>query len=124
MRPEPIWFLRPWIGRAAISSQPNPDNSFNKEGIVGKINYGRVVLGGLVAGIVATLLDWFSNAVLMGQLWVDAMKSLNRPMLMTGQVLGGGLLLELVGGIVAVWTYAAIRPRFGAGARTAAYAGL
>jgi hypothetical protein len=26
-------------------------------------------------------------------------------------------------GIVAVWTYAAIRPRFGPGAKTAAYAG-
>ncbi len=33
---------------------------------MGKINYGRVILGGILAGIVATLLDWFSNAVLLG----------------------------------------------------------
>lgn len=92
---------------------------------MGKINYGRVILGGIVAGIVATLLDGFSNIVLLGQLWADAMKSLNRPgPPMSGQAVVGGILLEIIGGIVAVWTYAAIRPRFGAGARTAAYAGL
>jgi len=33
-------------------------------------------------------------------------------------------LLGLVSGIVLIWIYAAIRPRFGAGAKTAAYAGL
>jgi hypothetical protein len=91
---------------------------------MGKINYGRVILGGIVSGIVATLLDWFSNAVLLGHLWDDAMKSLNRPTAFSGTFLGGFIVLELVGGILAVWTYAAIRPRFGAGMRTATYAGL
>ena len=91
---------------------------------MGKINYRRVILGGIVAGIVATLLDWFSNAVLLGHLWDDAMKSLNRPTAFSGTFLGGLIVVELVGGILAVWTYAAIRPRFGAGMRTATYAGL
>jgi hypothetical protein len=91
---------------------------------MGKINYGRVVLGGIVAGIVAMLLDWFSNAILLGQLWANTMKALNRPILLSGPVAFGLFLVEIVGGIAAVWTYAAIRPRFGAGVRTAAYAGL
>ena len=46
---------------------------------MGKINYGRVILGGIVGGIISGFLDWFLNGVLMGKLWKDAMKSLNRP---------------------------------------------
>ena len=91
---------------------------------MGKINYGRVILGGVVSGIVATLLDGFSTVVLMGQLVTETMKSLNRTTSMSGPVVLGAILIEFVGGFAAVWTYAAIRPRFGAGARTAAYAGL
>lgn len=91
---------------------------------MGKINYGRVILGGIVAGIVATMVDWFSQGVLLGPLMSDAMKSLNRPNPPSGPALFGCILLEFVFGIAAVWTYAAIRPRFGAGVRSAAYAGL
>lgn len=91
---------------------------------MGKINYARVILGGVVAGIVATVLDWFSNAVLLHQLLIDNLKALNQPLTLSGSVAFGMILLELIGGIAAIWTYAAIRPRFGAGARTAAYAGL
>jgi len=34
------------------------------------------------------------------------------------------IVLDFVLGILLVWTYAAIRPRFGAGPKTAVYAGL
>ena len=92
---------------------------------MGKINYGRVVLGGIVGGIVAAALEWFFNGVLLGQQWADAMKSLNRPNVFPGMVFIVTLyLLEIFGGILVVWVYAAIRPRFGAGVRTAVYAGL
>jgi hypothetical protein len=91
---------------------------------MGKINYGRVVLGGIAAGLVAGFLDWFLNGVLMGDLWTDAMKSLNRPNAFNGAFLPLLFLLYCVGGILLVWVYAAIRPRFGAGARTAVYTGL
>ena len=93
---------------------------------MGKINYGRVILGGIVGGIVAGTLDWFFNGVLLGQLWTDAMKSLNRPLAFSGPAfLPLGVYLPfIVGGILVVWVYAAIRPRFGAGVRTAVYAGL
>ena len=36
----------------------------------------------------------------------------------------GSSLTGLVGGTVAVWIYVGIRPRFGAGLKTAIYAGL
>lgn len=91
---------------------------------MGKINYGRVILGGIVSGIVALILDWFSQGVLLIQMMTDFGKSINRPAVITGPVFFGLILVEFVGGILAVWTYAAIRPRFGAGARTATYAGL
>jgi hypothetical protein len=91
---------------------------------MGKINYGRVVLGGIVAGLVAGFLDWFLNGVLMGQQWNDAMKSLNRPNAFSGAFLPLLFLVYIVGGILLVWVYAAMRPRFGPGVRTAVYTGL
>ena len=91
---------------------------------MGKINYGRVILGGIVGGIIAGFLDWFLNGVLMGQLWEDAMKSLNRPNAFSGAFLFCLFLTYSIGGILLVWVYAAIRPRFGAGVRTAVYTGL
>lgn len=91
---------------------------------MGKINYGRVIFGGIVAGVIAGFLDWFLNGVLMGQLWEDAMKSLNRANAFSGAFLPILFLVFSIGGIMVVWLYAAIRPRFGPGVRTAVYAGL
>jgi hypothetical protein len=90
---------------------------------MGKINYGRVILGGIVGGLVAGFLDWFFNGVLMSQLWADAAKTLN--LNMNGPAFFFMLFLVFIlGGILMVWVYAAMRPRFGAGVRTAVYAGL
>jgi hypothetical protein len=91
---------------------------------VGKINYSRVILGGIVGGLIAGFLNWFLNGVLMGQLWEDAMKSLNRPNAFSGAFLVCLFLAFSIGGILVVWVYPAIRPRFGPGVRTAVYAGL
>ena len=91
---------------------------------MGKISYLRVILGGMVGGIIAGFIDWFLNGVLMGQMWEDAMKSLNRPNAFSGAFLLCLFLTFSIGGILVVWVYAAIRPRFGAGVRTAVYSGL
>ncbi len=60
----------------------------------------------------------------MGQQWDDAMKSLNRPQAFSGAFLPLLFVLYCIGGILLVWVYAAMRPRFGAGVRTAVYTGL
>jgi len=91
---------------------------------MGKINYSRVILGGIIGGLVAGFLDWFLNGVLVGQHWENAMKSLNRPNAFSGAFLLCLFLVYSIGGILIVWVYAAIRPRFGGGVRTAVYAGL
>jgi hypothetical protein len=90
---------------------------------MGKINIGRVILGGLVAGIVADVLGFLVDGLLLGSIWNDRMQKLNHPALSSTQLIELNLL-GLITGIALVWIYAAIRPRFGAGVKTAIYAGL
>ncbi len=79
-----------------------------------KINWGRVLLGGLLAGAVLFALELVYDAVSTGQLEV-ARKAL-------GQILAYVLTFGV--GLAAVWLYAAARPRFGPGPKTAALAGF
>jgi len=88
-----------------------------------KINIWRVVLGGLVAGVICDVFEAFLNGGLLADAWKGVMASVNRPPLELSQV----LIYDAVGlviGTASVWTYAAIRPRFGAGPKTAVYAAL
>ena len=94
---------------------------------MGQINLVRVVGGGLLAGLIMNISEFVLHAIVLGP---DGEKLLEE-----WQTLGlvgepnpmNLLLLVLVTfalGITAVWTYAAIRPRLGAGVPTAACAGL
>lgn len=90
---------------------------------MGKINLGRVVLGGLLSGLVLNIGEFLLNESILGKRWEDAMKALGRPPIDTGgMVLYVFLLFAL--GVFSVWIYAAIRPRFGSGPMTAVCAGL
>ncbi len=87
----------------------------------------RILIPGLAAGLVLNVIDFVSNMFLLGGrtqndllavnpiLW-DA---LNRPSLIAVFV-----AIDFVLGILLVWLYAAIRPRFGPGPATAIRAGL
>jgi hypothetical protein len=90
---------------------------------MGKINIGRVILGGLVAGIVANILGYLVDGKMLASMWNDGMKRLGQGAVSTNQIILFNLL-GLVCGIALIWIYAAIRPRFGAGVKTAVYAGL
>jgi hypothetical protein len=90
---------------------------------MGKINFGRVILGGIVAGIVADLLGFLVDGLWLGQRWSEGMEALNHPEFSSSMWIGFDIL-GIVSGIVAIWIYAAIRPRLGAGLKTAIYAGL
>ena len=90
---------------------------------MGKINLGRVILGGIIAGIVADVLSFLVDGVLLASRWNDGMKRLGQGDLSTNQLILFNLL-GIVCGIALIWIYAAIRPRFGAGVKTAIYAGL
>jgi riboflavin transporter FmnP len=88
-----------------------------------KINLGRVVLGGIVAGIIIDVVEFVLNGVVLAPQWTSVMQSLNRPAVGMNQIIWFNII-GLASGLAAVWTYAAMRPRFGAGVMTAAYAGI
>ena len=88
-----------------------------------KINVGRLILGGIVAGIVADLLGYLVDGVMLAPRWADGMKALGHSEFSSNAWIWFNLL-GLAMGIVLIWVYASIRPRYGAGPRTAIYAGL
>jgi len=90
---------------------------------MGNINVGRVILGGLLAGLVINIGETVLNVFVVAQGMDHALKARNLPPV-GGGAIAGFVLLAFLLGLATVWLYAAIRPRFGAGAGTAAMAGL
>lgn len=82
---------------------------------VGKINYGRVLIGGIAAGILLLAFDMIGISVLGFDMaaWATA-HNLTEPSMAVW------VISSLLFGLLTAWLYAAIRPRFGAGWKTAA----
>lgn len=90
------------------------------------INTGRVVGGGLIAGVVMNALDavW-GMFVMKSDYQALAVKFGNDPKMMeTFAGMMPWILADFVFGLLVVWTYAGLRPRFGPGAPTAVVAAL
>ena len=88
-----------------------------------KINIGRVLLGGLVAGLILNIGEWVLNGVVLAKDMKEFFAKCNLP------EPGPNFLVIAVGitfvlGIVLVLGYAAIRSRFGPGPKTAIIAAL
>jgi hypothetical protein len=90
---------------------------------VGHIDTTRVMLGGLLAGLVINISEFVLNGVVLAADMQAALARLSLPPV-SGNAVAVFLLMGFVLGIAIVWLYAAIRPRFGPGPTTAAYAGL
>lgn len=90
---------------------------------MGKINWGRVIIGGLLAGLVLNLIDFPLHGVWLMSDYEAAMAALGKGPT-PGSLIGLYVAYDFVVGIFVVWLYAAIRPRFGAGPGTAVLAGL
>ena len=90
------------------------------------INYGRVVLGGLVGGVVANVGDFIVNSTIMADDMVRMAQRLNlNQAVMASPAVGmTWVVVDFVYVTLIVWTYAAIRPRFGPGPWTAIKAGI
>src|SRR5437763_16484421 len=91
---------------------------------MGKINWGRVVLGGLLAGVVLNIVDWLTYGVWLKADMAAAMQALGKQPGALDSAIPLWVALDFVSGIGLLWVYAAIRPRFGAGVKTAGIAGL
>jgi len=90
---------------------------------MGNINVGRLILGGIVAVIVGDILDIPVDGLWLGNTWNNQLAALLKPALSTNQIIWFDVM-GIVVGLVAIWIYVGIRPRFGAGVKTAIYAGL
>jgi len=88
-----------------------------------KVNWSRVIGGGLLAGLVGNLLQIAYGLVMRRQVEA-AMKAAHREFVPTPAVIVSHFLWTFVIGIAAIWLYAAIRPRYGPGPRTALRAGF
>lgn len=92
------------------------------------INTKKVIVAGLAAGVVMNILDYLIHMVFGAQMTTDLNAfqpglgdSMNT---MSGSVMTGFIIMDLVIGMLLAYTYAAIRPRFGPGAKTAIIVGL
>ncbi len=90
---------------------------------MGKINFGRVLLGGLVAGLLLNIGEFVLNEVVLGSQMKDWFTRHNFPM-PAGSSIAVAVVATFVLGIVVILGYAAIRPRFGPGPKSAIIAAL
>jgi hypothetical protein len=87
------------------------------------INFGRVILGGLVAGLVLNIGEFLLNEVVFKQQMEEFFARLNVPRPgSTFIAIAVGITFLL--GILMVCLYAMIRPRYGPGPKTAICAAL
>ena len=90
---------------------------------MGSINHMRVLMGGVVAGLVINVGEFILNGPILGEMIEADLANLGlgAP---TGSDIAIFVTHGFVIGIIAVSLYAAIRPRFGAGPGTAVKAGV
>ena len=88
------------------------------------MNYARVILGGLVAGLILNAGEYLLNAVILHNTMVEWAKAHNLPEDPGPSFLVAAVGLTFVLGILMVWLYALIRPRLGPGPKTAIVAAL
>ncbi len=90
-----------------------------------KINWGRLLIGGFIAAIIAFFSDGFLHERIVGADWKAVY---DRLLISEPQHEGAGVLyfavFELGRGLVSIFVYALMRPRFGPGPKTAALAGV
>ena len=94
---------------------------------MGSMNRGRVIVGGLLAGVILVIIDFSFGAFLIGPYLAAHPGAMSAAMVASGNSAGGtvgAVVKDLLNGLAIVWCYAAIRPRFGAGPRTAMYAAV
>ena len=91
------------------------------------INSSRVVLGGLAGGLVMNVIGFVINGMLLGPKMsaeMDAAVPGLAAKMMNGTGVAVDVITQFVIGTLIVWLYAAMRPRFGPGPRTAVFAAL
>ena len=91
-----------------------------------RINFVRVFLGGIVAAIILFIISGIVDGAILGNQWRAWQQSLGSTVHppAVGTEMAVWAVFNLIIGITGVWIYAAIRPRYGAGPKTAMIAGF
>lgn len=92
-----------------------------------EINNGKVITSGLAAGLVLNVIDFLSNTYLLGSRSQMELSMVNPSIwaaLNDPKNIAWFVAIDFALGILVVWLYAAIRPRFGPGPGTAVKAGV
>src|SRR5262245_41141796 len=122
--------MRSSRGSLAVANRYGKRHNFSvrlgahEEDVMAHTNRGRVVVGGLLAGVVINVVEYVTNGIVLKEAWGRALQALGKPADLSA---GAIVIFNVWGfllGIAAVWIYAAIRPRYGAGPGTAIRAGL
>lgn len=82
------------------------------------MNYARIILGGLVAGVVLNIGEFLLNDVILGAQMKAEFARLNLPDPGT-TFMAVAVIMTFALGILLVMLYAMIRPRYGPGPKTA-----
>ena len=90
---------------------------------MGNISIKRMLLGGLLAGLVICLGEYIVGWLILGEQWAEVLAEAGTGELGAIQI-ASLAIIALLYGIALIWIYAAIRPRFGPGPKTAVIAGL
>ena len=91
-----------------------------------RINVGRMLLGGIVAGILMFLADAFIHGTLLQEHWMAAMKAAGRSVAQEehGSDMVYFAAFELLRGLAMAWVYSVFRTHYGPGPKTAVRAAL
>ena len=91
------------------------------------VNTGKVIVGGLAAGLVASVCDFVTFSFILKDRITSDMNALNPTLAaksMEPAGMAGGIILDFIIGLTLVWVYAAIRQTYGPGPKTAMRSGL
>ena len=91
---------------------------------MGGINLARVLIGGIVAGIVANAGDYLIQEVILAEDNAQLVQRLNLDPVRVEASFTTWIAADFLYGILLVFAYAAMRPRFGPGPRTAVISAL
>lgn len=94
---------------------------------MGSMNWQRIIAGGLVAGIILVIADGLIGSLVVAPYVAAHAGSMNAAIFAAGNSAGvsvSSIAKDVVNGLAIVWSYAAIRPRFGPGPRTGVYASV
>jgi hypothetical protein len=89
-----------------------------------QIRIGRLLIAGLIAGLILNIGEAALHAGILGDATTAAYTALNRTIVPNPINLTSLIFVTFAQGIVMAWSYAMIRPRFGSRFAAAACAGL